>query len=88
MSPAGTETSPASIWLPRATPGIIAIAVSLAAFMEVLDTSIAKFLAPNVLLCHETGTLPQIRQCHAGRVIQGTLFRLAIPIQISKFRVL
>jgi serine/threonine-protein kinase RsbW len=37
-------------------------------------------------MCHKTGTLPKIRQCHVGSVIQGAPFRLAIPIQISKFR--
>jgi len=52
MSPAGTEASPESIWLPKGNPWIIAIAVSLAAFMEVLDTSIA-----NVALPHIAGNL-------------------------------
>jgi len=41
MSAAGTEPN-AGVWLPKGNPWIIAIAVSLAAFMEVLDTSIAK----------------------------------------------
>src|ERR1700688_3159234 len=52
MSPAGTENSADSIWLPKGNPWIIAIAVSLAAFMEVLDTSIA-----NVALPHIAGNL-------------------------------
>jgi DHA2 family multidrug resistance protein len=52
MSPAGTEASPESIWLPKGNPWVIAIAVSLAAFMEVLDTSIA-----NVALPHIAGNL-------------------------------
>ena len=39
-------------WLPKGNPWIIAIAVSLAAFMEVLDTSIA-----NVALPHIAGNL-------------------------------
>jgi hypothetical protein len=37
-------------------------------------------------VCHKTGTLPQIRQWHDGSVIPRKLFRLAIPLQISKFR--
>src|ERR1700721_4873235 len=46
-SPAGEE-----IWQARVNPWIIAVAVSLAAFMEVLDTSIA-----NVALPHIAGNL-------------------------------
>jgi len=52
MSAPGTETSGESLWLPKGNPWIIAIAVSLAAFMEVLDTSIA-----NVALPHIAGNL-------------------------------
>ncbi len=52
MSPTGTATSPEGIWLPKGNPWIIAVAVSLAAFMEVLDTSIA-----NVALPHIAGNL-------------------------------
>src|SRR6267154_2632853 len=40
------------IWRPKGNPWIIAVAVSLAAFMEVLDTSIA-----NVALPHIAGNL-------------------------------
>src|SRR5260221_13457873 len=40
------------IWQPKGNPWIIAIAVSLGAFMEVLDTSIA-----NVALPHISGNL-------------------------------
>jgi DHA2 family multidrug resistance protein len=43
---------PQEIWKPRANPWLIAIIVSLAAFMEVLDTSIA-----NVALPHIAGNL-------------------------------
>src|ERR1700745_2742832 len=50
---AGAASSPGeSLWLPKGNPWIIAIAVSLAAFMEVLDTSIA-----NVALPHIAGNL-------------------------------
>src|ERR1700723_1308497 len=40
------------VWKPKGNPWIIAVAVSLAAFMEVLDTSIA-----NVALPHIAGNL-------------------------------
>jgi MFS transporter, DHA2 family, multidrug resistance protein len=43
---------PASAWTPKANPWLIACVVSLAAFMEVLDTSIA-----NVALPHIAGNL-------------------------------
>jgi DHA2 family multidrug resistance protein len=51
MSATGTEPN-ANLWLLKGNPWIIAIAVSLAAFMEVLDTSIA-----NVALPHIAGNL-------------------------------
>ena len=41
-----------SVWTPRVNPWLIAFVVSLAAFMEVLDTSIA-----NVALPHLAGDL-------------------------------
>lgn len=41
MSAAGSGTSGEEIWRPKTNPWIIAVAVSLAAFMDVLDTSIA-----------------------------------------------
>src|SRR5580704_12131265 len=41
-----------STWLPKANPWLVAFVVSLAAFMEVLDTSIA-----NVALPHIAGNL-------------------------------
>jgi DHA2 family multidrug resistance protein len=52
MSASTSGTSGESIWQPRGNPWIIAVAVSLAAFMEVLDTSIA-----NVALPHIAGNL-------------------------------
>src|SRR5258708_13533913 len=52
MSAAGPGTSGEDIWQPKGNPWIIAAAVSLAAFMEVLDTSIA-----NVALPHMAGNL-------------------------------
>jgi DHA2 family multidrug resistance protein len=47
-----SRPNPASAWLPKANPWLIAFVVSLAAFMEVLDTSIA-----NVALPHIAGNL-------------------------------
>jgi len=52
MSAAGSGTSEEALWQPRVNPWIIALSVSLAAFMEVLDTSIA-----NVALPHIAGNL-------------------------------
>jgi DHA2 family multidrug resistance protein len=52
MSAVEPETSCEGLWLPKGNPWVIAIAVSLAAFMEVLDTSIA-----NVALPHIAGNL-------------------------------
>jgi DHA2 family multidrug resistance protein len=48
----GTVSSGEDVWRPKGNPWIIAVAVSLAAFMEVLDTSIA-----NVALPHIAGNL-------------------------------
>src|SRR5712672_2854877 len=52
MSAATSGASEKDIWQPKGNPWIIAVAVSLAAFMEVLDTSIA-----NVALPHIAGNL-------------------------------
>src|SRR6266481_9169259 len=52
MSDAIAVGSGEEIWRPKGNPWIIAVAVSLAAFMEVLDTSIA-----NVALPHIAGNL-------------------------------
>jgi MFS transporter, DHA2 family, multidrug resistance protein len=39
---------PVSVWRPKANPWLIAFVVSLAAFMEVLDTSIANVALPHI----------------------------------------
>src|SRR5712672_3882588 len=52
MSTATSASSGEEIWQPKGNPWIIAVAVALAAFMEVLDTSIA-----NVALPHIAGNL-------------------------------
>src|SRR5215470_9639427 len=52
MSAAAVPLNPADEWRPAVNPWIIALAVTLATFMEVLDTSIA-----NVALPHIAGSL-------------------------------
>jgi DHA2 family multidrug resistance protein len=52
VSAAGSDAPGEDLWQPKVNPWIIAVAVSLAAFMEVLDTSIA-----NVALPHIAGNL-------------------------------
>src|ERR1700689_2252523 len=52
MTGAGSGSAAEDAWRPKGNPWIIAVAVSLAAFMEVLDTSIA-----NVALPHIAGNL-------------------------------
>ena len=48
MSTALSRPLPASAWKPKANPWLIAFVVSLAAFMEVLDTSIANVALPHI----------------------------------------
>ncbi len=48
MSAAGSGAAGGDLWQPKANPWIIAAAVSLAAFMEVLDTSIANVALPHI----------------------------------------
>jgi DHA2 family multidrug resistance protein len=52
LTSAGSGSTAEDVWQPKGNPWIIAVAVSLAAFMEVLDTSIA-----NVALPHIAGSL-------------------------------
>jgi len=49
---AGSLSLDQAVWRPKANPWLIGVVVSLAAFMEVLDTSIA-----NVALPYMAGTL-------------------------------
>src|SRR5246127_3444324 len=81
MSAPGTETSGESLWLPKGNPWIIAIAVSLAAFMEVLDTSIA-----NVALPHIAGNLGASND-ESTWVLTSYLVSNAIVLPISGFLV-
>ena len=48
MSTAGSLTADLALPHPKVNPWIIGIAVSLAAFMEVLDTSIANVALPHI----------------------------------------
>jgi MFS transporter, DHA2 family, multidrug resistance protein len=48
MSTAGSGAAAEDLWLPKVNPWLIAGAVSLAAFMEVLDTSIANVALPHI----------------------------------------
>ena len=48
MSVVPARPAPASAWKPKANPWLIAFVVSLAAFMEVLDTSIANVALPHI----------------------------------------
>src|ERR1700682_6303433 len=57
----------AEIWKPKFNPWLIAVVVSLAAFMEILDTSIA-----NVALPHLAGDLRESRD--DGRMHLGSDF--------------
>ena len=48
MSVSSASSHPAVAWKPKANPWLIAFVVSLAAFMEVLDTSIANVALPHI----------------------------------------
>ena len=48
MSTAGSVAAAEALWQPKVNPWIIAASVSLAAFMEVLDTSIANVALPHI----------------------------------------
>jgi len=77
MSGAGSGTSGEEIWRPETNPWIIAVAVSLAAFMEVLDTSIA-----NVALPHIAGNLGATND-ESTWVLTSYLVSNAIVLPIS-----
>src|SRR6202050_920591 len=46
--PTGTAAASAAVWVPQFNPWLIAATVALAAFMEVLDTSIANVALPYI----------------------------------------
>jgi len=68
---------PAGIWKPRHNPWAVALTVTLATFMEVLDTSIA-----NVALPHMAGTLGASQE-EATWVLTSYLVSSAIVLPIS-----
>ena len=77
MSAASTLTQEDHEWKPKANPWLIAVVVSLAAFMEVLDTSIA-----NVALPHIAGNLGA-SQDQSTWVLTSYLVSNAIILPIS-----
>ena len=74
---ASMDQAPADAWRPAVNPWIIALAVTLATFMEVLDTSIA-----NVALPHIAGSL-SAGQDESTWVLTSYLVSNAIVLPIS-----
>src|SRR3984957_9217667 len=77
MTGAGSGSSAEDAWRPKGNPWFIAVAVSLAAFMEVLDTSIA-----NVALPHIAGNLGASND-ESTLVLTSYLVSNAIVLPIS-----
>ena len=77
MSAAAATFDPAEAWRPAVNPWIIAITVTLATFMEVLDTSIA-----NVALPHIAGSL-SAGQDESTWVLTSYLVSNAIVLPLS-----
>jgi MFS transporter, DHA2 family, multidrug resistance protein len=77
MSTAALTLNPAEEWRPAVNPWIIALAVTLATFMEVLDTSIA-----NVALPHIAGSL-SAGQDESTWVLTSYLVSNAIVLPLS-----
>jgi DHA2 family multidrug resistance protein len=77
MSAAATTLDQADAWRPEVNPWIIALAVTLATFMEVLDTSIA-----NVALPHIAGSL-SAGQDESTWVLTSYLVSNAIVLPLS-----
>ncbi|HTH53030.1 MAG TPA: DHA2 family efflux MFS transporter permease subunit [Edaphobacter sp.] len=72
-----TPTAAPAVWKPHHNPWLIALTVTLATFMEVLDTSIA-----NVALPHMAGTLGASQE-EATWVLTSYLVSSAIVLPIS-----
>src|ERR1700752_1486274 len=77
MSAAATTMDHADAWRPAVNPWVIALAVTLATFMEVLDTSIA-----NVALPHIAGSL-SAGQDESTWVLTSYLVSNAIVLPLS-----
>ena len=73
----GSSAQQATPWRPRANPWLIAVVVALAAFMEVLDTSIA-----NVALPHIAGSLSATSE-QSTWILTSYLVSNAIVLPIS-----
>ena len=78
-SKSGGQAAGQQIWKPRHNPWAIALTVTLATFMEVLDTSIA-----NVSLPHIAGSLAA-SQTEATWVISSYLVANAVILPISGY---
>ena len=78
-STSGGQAAARQIWRPRHNPWVIALTVTLATFMEVLDTSIA-----NVSLPHIAGSLAA-SQTEATWVISSYLVANAVILPISGY---
>src|ERR1700752_952296 len=81
MSSFGSDSMEPTAWQPKVNPWIIGVVVSLAAFMEVLDTSIA-----NVALPHIAGGLGSSNE-ESTWVLTSYLVANAIVLPISGFLV-
>jgi MFS transporter, DHA2 family, multidrug resistance protein len=81
MSNPNTNTAKQSGWTPKMNPWLIGVVVSLAAFMEVLDTSIA-----NVALPHIAGSLGASND-ESTWVLTSYLVSNAVVLPISGFLV-
>lgn len=81
MSTASAITADEMVWAPKVNPWLIGIVVSLAAFMEVLDSSIA-----NVALPHIAGNLGTSND-ESTWVLTSYLVANAIVLPISGFLV-
>jgi DHA2 family multidrug resistance protein len=81
MSEAGSLAAEQSTWQPKVNPWIIGVAVSLAAFMEALDTSIA-----NVALPHIAGSMGASSD-ESTWVLTSYLVSNAVVLPISGFLV-
>ena len=79
MASTPNAAGPGTAWKPRSNPWVVALTVTLATFMEVLDTSIA-----NVALPHIAGSLAA-SQSEATWVISSYLVSNAVILPISGY---
>jgi len=67
------------------SPGISLAGLSNRRAIHPQQRRLGSVLPRTFLLCHKTGTLPQVRQCRAGTGDLKNAPRIAIPIQINTF---